>query len=71
MPEVELEPLQPCLALLRRPGEALGGHLVGYDGEDVSGSVRHPQLLLQRVFPPRVDEEQRLRVCPGNAPSPC
>lgn len=71
LPENCLHPFQPRLALLRRSGEAQGGHFVGYDGENVSGFVHPSQLLLHFVFTPRVDEGQRLQVRPRNTPSSC
>lgn len=58
--ETGSQPLQTCLALFWSPYETLGGHLVGYNGENVSSSVDSSQLLLHSVFTPRVDECQRL-----------
>lgn len=46
LPEAGFDPLQPGLALLRRPGETLTGHPAGDDGEDVSCPVHDSQLLL-------------------------
>lgn len=70
LPETGFQSLQPCLALLRCSGETLCSHLVGYYGENVSGSVHSSQLLLKLVFAPRYDEGQRLHVCPWNTSSP-
>lgn len=70
LPETGFEPFQPCLTLLGGSGEPVGGHLVGYGGENGPGSVDPSELLLQLVLTPRVDERQRLQLSPRNASSP-
>lgn len=64
LPKAGFDPLQPRLALLRRPVETLTGHPAGNDREEVSCSVCDSQLLLYGIFSPHLDEGQGLCVSP-------
>ena len=50
------QPLDPGVALLRRPAVAHGGHLVGDVGVDVSVTEARLEAVLHVVRRPQLDE---------------
>lgn len=66
MVEPGLEPLHSCLTLFRRPDEALSHQPLGDVLEDVLVLQAAPQVVLDAVLPPDVQQGLGLTVRPGH-----